>query len=316
MWLLILATQILSMTCYWPLVIVSFIILGIIMFKYFQLYRTFDIDTITTISKNISISTVRDERNEPCCLFIGKYYIGYIYKSSNNKENNILYCLCTENKFEELKKKKGEIEIDTDKYIPLYTRRGNNFNFRYGKRKLNCTKFLATDSQKKIINEVSTFYQNNNNCVIMISGRPGTGKSSMGILIAKELNGSLCKTYDPTNPGDYLENVYNQVNPINKNPLILLIDEFDILLHSLHNKLVVLHDNIPTEVSNKTKWNNLFDDFNLKLYPNLIVILTTNLTRKTIEQKYDSSYIRPGRVNFHYNISENEISGCFTWLKT
>ena len=115
------------------------------MFKYFQLYRTFDIDTITTISKNISISTVRDERNEPCCLFIGKYYIGYIYKSSSNKENNILYCLCTENKFEELKKKKGEIEIDTDTYIPLYTRRGNYFNFRYKKRKLNCTKFLAGD---------------------------------------------------------------------------------------------------------------------------------------------------------------------------
>lgn len=288
------------------------------MFKYFQLYRTFDIDTITSISKNISISTVRDERNEPCCLFIGKYYIGYIYKSSSNKENNILYCLCTENKFEELKKKKGEIEIDTDTYIPLYTRRGNYFNFRYKKRKLNCTKFLATDSQKTIINEVSTFYKNNNNCVIMISGRPGTGKSSMGILIAKELNGSLCKTYDPTNPGDYLENVYNQVNPTDKNPLILLIDEFDILLHSLHNKQVVLHKDIPTEVYNKTKWNNLFDDLNLKLYLNLIVILTTNLTRKTIEKNYEKSYIRPGRVNFHYNISENgenEISSCFAWFK-
>jgi Holliday junction resolvasome RuvABC ATP-dependent DNA helicase subunit len=152
----------------------------------------------------------------------------------------------------------------------------------------------------------------------MISGRPGTGKSSMGILIAKELNGSLCKTYDPTNPGDYLENVYNQVNPTDKNPLILLIDEFDILLHSLHNKLVVLHDDIPTEVSTKTKWNNLFDDLNLKLFPNLIVILTTNLTRKTIEKNYEKSYIRPGRVNFHYNISENgenEISSCFAWLK-
>ena len=152
----------------------------------------------------------------------------------------------------------------------------------------------------------------------MISGRPGTGKSSMDILIAKELNGSLCKTYDPTNPGDYLENVYNQVNPTDKNPLILLIDEFDILLHSLHNKQVVLHDDIPTEVSNKTKWNNLFDDLNLKLFPNLIVILTTNLTRKTIEENFEKSYIRNERVNFHYNISENgenEISSCFTWLK-
>ena len=58
-----------------------------------------------------------------------------------------------------------------------------------------------------------------------------------------------------------------------------------------------MHKNIPIEVYNKTTWNNLFDDINLMLYPNLIVILTTNLTNTLIKEKYDLSYIRKGRVD-------------------
>ena len=136
----------------------------------------------------------------------------------------------------------------------------------------------------------------------MISGSPGAGKSAMGILIAKELNGSLCKTYNPTNPGDNLENVYNQVNPTITNPLVLLIDEFDILLESFHNHQVVMHKNIPIEVYNKTTWNNLFDDISIKVYANVIVILTTNLTRETIEKNYDPSYIREKRINLEFTL--------------
>jgi len=316
-WACIWAIGKLPITYYLPLVIVGFIILMII-FMNFTFYRTFDKSTITTISKNISYSSIRDECNELCGLFFGYSYIGYIYKSSNDKENNILYCLCTENQFEELKKKKGEIIRDTDIFIKLLTRMGTYYNLRYVKSHLNCTKFIANDFQEQIIREVFEFYKENNNCVIMISGGPGTGKSSMGVLIAKKCaeefeEGYLCKTFNPTSPGDPLRYLYNQCNPTLKKPLILLIDEFDILLDSFHHNQVVLHEHIPTEVYNKITWNNLFDDINSKLYPNLIVILTTNLTRENIEKEYDKSYIRPGRVNFYYNISgnnKNEISDC------
>lgn len=93
----------LPVTYYLPLVIVGFIILMII-FMYLMTYRTFDRDTITTISKNILYSAVRDERDEPCCIFFGYFYIGYICRSSNDKENDVLYCLCTVYQFQELKK--------------------------------------------------------------------------------------------------------------------------------------------------------------------------------------------------------------------
>lgn len=184
----------------------------------------------------------------------------------------------------------------------MYSRTGNYCHLRYPKSMLNCTKLFATDSQTTIINEVVSFYQNNKNCVIMISGNPATGKSTMGTLIAKELNGSLCDTFNPTNPGDNLRNVYNQVEPKFEKPLILLIDEFDVLLRSFHNNQVVLHKNIPTEVYNKTTWNRLFNKISQEQFPNLIVILTTNLTRETIEEEFDKSYIREGRFNFYYKL--------------
>ena len=121
----------------------------------------------------------------------------------------------------------------------------------------------------------------------------------MGILIAKALNGSMCKTYSPTEPGDTLRNLYDTVKPTYESPLILLIDEFDGIIDLIHKNEVKCHDNIPIEVRNKTSWNTLLDDINLNIYPFIVVILTSNVN---ITTKYEQSYIRPGRVDLYYEV--------------
>jgi len=133
----------------------------------------------------------------------------------------------------------------------------------------------------------------------MITGEPGGGKTFMGILIAKTLNGSICKTYSPTEPGDTLRNLYDTVKPTYESPLILLIDEFDGIIDLIHKNEVKCHDNIPIEVRNKTSWNTLLDDINLNMYPFIVVILTSNVN---INTKYEQSYIRPGRVDLYYEV--------------
>jgi hypothetical protein len=63
-----------------------------------------------------------------------------------------------------------------------------------------------------------------------------------------------------------------------------------------------MHADMPTEVYNKTTWNTLLDDINIKLYPYVIIILTSNLSKDEIDLKYDPSYIRNKRVNIYHNL--------------
>lgn len=280
-----------SVSILYTLILVPFLLLG------YTFYCINDINLITTISKNIKYSIVRDEQLEPSGFFIGKYYIGYIYPVSKETQTCLLYCLCTEKQFNILKKNKNIIIVPTDKFIDLYVRKGNYFCMEYKKRELNCTNFIAKPKQLAIIEQIVSYYKENNKCVTMISGIPGTGKTTIGILIAKELNGMLCKSYNPLTPGDNLENIYNESQPSFNKPLIILLDEFDIIIESIHNNKIIMHKNIPIEIYNKITWNNLFDDINLNLYPHLILILTTNLSKETLDSQYDSSYTRLGRVD-------------------
>jgi len=58
--------------------------------------------------------------------------------------------------------------------------------------------------------------ENKNRLIIIIHGKPGCGKSFIGFLLAKELNGSLCRTYNPTKSFNYLRNIYSFIEPNRK----------------------------------------------------------------------------------------------------
>jgi len=269
----------------------------------YKLYMVNDHNMITTICNNIKNSTVRNEHDEPSGFFISNNYCGYIFeKYSKESSVQLLYCICTQKQFKMLQKK-SDIDVhDSDDIVKLYTRKGNYYHLHYGKRDLVCTDFSARPNQKEIMDTIIKYYKENKSCVAMITGSPGTGKSIMGILIAKELKGSLCKTYSPISPGDNLENIYNKVNPTKNEPLVVILDEVDVIFHTFQENLIAYHKDIPTEVYNKITWNNLLDDINLKLYPNMILILTSNLNRDAIEEKYDSSFVREKRVNVYANL--------------
>jgi hypothetical protein len=262
-----------------------------------------DANVITCISKNIKYATIRNENDDPSGLFIGNYYVGFISERLNKDSSGLLYCLATKPIFKQLTKKEHIISDENkDIFISLLTLKGNYY-YRYSrKREIECSNYIPKPNQEQVIENTIQYYNNNNMCVTMIYGNPGTGKSIIGLLIAKQLNGSFCKTYNPTMPGDTLENIYDNANVSKTNPMILLIDEFDIILDRFHNNKIIQHKDIPIEVYNKTTWNTLLDDINIKLYPYLIIILTSNLTSDEINEKYDKSYIREGRVNIIHHL--------------
>lgn len=286
-----------SLSIFWTVIIIPFIFFG------YSFYNINDSNVITCISKNIKHSTIRDEDNEPYGLFIGYYYIGYISQRINKDTPGLLYCLATQQTFKKLTKKQyiGS-EENKNVFISLITLKGNYYCRYSKKRDLECSSYIPNKNQEQVIDETINYYNQNHICVTMIYGLPGTGKSLIGLLIAKKLKGSFCKTYDPTIAGDTLKNIYDRAQINKNNPLILLIDEFDVILDRLHNNKITMHKDMPTEVYNKTTWNTLLDDINIKLYPHVIIILTSNLSKDNIDLQYDPSYIRNGRVNIYHNL--------------
>jgi hypothetical protein len=185
--------------------------------------------------------------------------------------------------------------------IKFYERQGNFFWLTYNNRDINVEKYIARENQKKVISNLKKEYKKSSNVVSVIHGDPGSGKSMIPILLAKELNGYLCDSYNPTEPGDDIAIIYNTIMPTVEKPLILVLEEFDIIIHRIHNNLIQAHKHIPIQVKDKTSWNTLLDRIDRGLYPNMFLLLTSN-SDPIIIDKLDSSYLRQGRVSSRYNL--------------
>jgi hypothetical protein len=154
-----------------------------------------------------------------------------------------------------------------------------------------------------LVDEVCEFYHQHGRCVALFTGNTGSGKSSIAILVTKRLNGTFCNTYSPITPGDEIERVYSRVSPSIQSPLILLIDEIDGILKVIctdPNQLRSCNE-IPIPVFDKTGWNRLFD--NMRFFPNLIVIMTSNMTQHDMVVNFGESYVRDCRINISRSLN-------------
>jgi hypothetical protein len=90
----------------------------------------------------------------------------------------------------------------------------------------------------------------------------------------------------------------DEAEPTKDKPLIIVWEEIDIQLALIH-KGIESHKNIPILVRNKTGWNTLLDKIQLGLYPNIILLLTSNIPIRKINETLedDESYLRQGRMD-------------------
>jgi hypothetical protein len=260
-------------------------------FKY-QLYHIKNKEKVILLSSKIKDSSITKDNQKPSGFFISYSYIGIFVEKENSSE---IYLLTSTKQYEELVKKEKDDEKKEE--IILYERTGNFCWLEYIKRNFNVEKYSSRDHQDPIINTIINLYNNKKMCTAFIYGLPGSGKSMIGILLAKALKGSLVRTFNPSEPGDSIISLYNEVSPGENNPLIIMFDEVDIIIDKIHNNKIIQHLNIPTQIQDKSSWNRFFDDIDLGLYPNIILILTSNIPIDDIGIKYDESYLRDGRIN-------------------
>lgn len=274
-----------------------------------RLYRITSEKSIRAIMKRIKKkSSVCLNNEDPEGFFIGKYYIGHINELSDDNMTPNIYLLSSEKKYKELTKcKEHDIndceDIKIKSRITVYEREGNYEYLFYTKRKLNITKFIPRDEQQVIIDKIIENYQKNKVTTVYLHGKTGTGKTFITLLLAKHFRSDYCKSFNPSEPGDTLSKIYGRMKVSENCPGIISLEEADRIIDAIHNQKINKHKNIPIQTYDKSGWNMLLDDINLGFYPNLIFILTSNLSPDVINS-WDPSYLREKRINLVFELKD------------
>lgn len=154
--------------------------------------------------------------------------------------------------------------------------------------------------QQEAIDKIKEHYEEHNHTVVVLHGKPGRGKSIIGLFIADEYKSHYCNSLRPWQPGDTLADIVGDIEPTKEKPLILMFDEFDGVIQKIHHGIPP-HQELPVSVSDKTGWNKMLDDIQLGLYPYLILIMTSNSSIDFFND-LDASYLRQGRVDLIFSI--------------
>jgi hypothetical protein len=182
--------------------------------------------------------------------------------------------------------------------IDVFVRKGTYKNFYYNKLKLDLSHISPIGAQQQVVDDVVQLYKKLGRATVFIDGVSNAGKSTLGFLLAKELNGVYCHTFNPTDPGDHLTTLTME-HMFDEGPLILVMEEVDEMLKHLHEGNVPKSREIPTLVHNKSTWSSFLDD--MLFYKKVILLLTSNTSKAEIDA-LDPAYLRQGRVHASYSM--------------
>jgi len=271
-------------------------ILGILSARWRRVYVIDSQEKIILLDKKVWSLMVKDDQALGVCF--GWWFVGYIKSStdSHGQTRGTAYMWCTLKKYSEFTS--GLNLENRTKDWKLWERDGCSFDITYSTRAVPFTSKLKRPKpgQHGIMEEVISVYRRQNYVVVLLSGKPGSGKSAIGKLLCKKLDGSYCKTYNPTTAGDSFRKLYLAAAPSKESPLIVALEEIDEILCEVKHKKVAVNKYCPAQIHRKSDWNNFLDDIDDGLYPNVIMIMTTNMTIDDL-RTLDDSLIRENRIN-------------------
>ena len=271
---------------------------------------------INLIRKKILYSSLKNNK-EHGGLCVGKWFITYFSEITiNETPTTVAYIISTYdfiNDIMEDKRDDDDQNIDKDDNnnliekngIRLYQREGSFWSFRYESRTIYPFKLTERYQQTSVLDIIETI--NRTFCSIIVSGEPGNGKSTIGILLTQRLLQKVDKinfvdSWCPIDPGDTFENLYTKISPTKLEPLIVMLEEVDGIVSNIHHNKIERHKNIPIPMRCKKDWNSFFDKFSNGRYPHTYIILTTNQPFSFFDTM-DTSYLRENRITIKYSFS-------------
>jgi hypothetical protein len=186
--------------------------------------------------------------------------------------------------------------------LTIYSRTGSYMNIFYSRLRIDVQGLEPKGRQQDIVEDICSRFTKHRRGVFFIHGVSGAGKSTVGLLIASRLNGTFCHTFNPTEPGDTLQNILRDSDPTDERPTIILLEEANELIRAAHGETVQKHKNITTRIHNKSTYNTFMDD--LILYRNVMIVMTSNEDKREIDA-LDPCYLRKGRVDEYYSMMES-----------
>jgi len=241
------------------------------------------------------------------------YAIGFWYilsitiLPSDSGDKYSAWIIATSESYDKLTAKKEDTAIVSCNFkeVPktdmnIYERSGSFNNAWFRKRVIKMPHMTPRPYQTAIIAEIKQHQAIHGHTVVYLHGEPGKGKSIIGVLLTDSYKGSYCNTLKPWQPGDCIAGLYSDVEPTASAPLILAFDEFDGPLMRIHVGIPA-HAKLPIQLQDKASWNQMLDEFHIGMYPNMILLLTSNKSPSFISDM-DPSYIREGRVDLIFEI--------------
>jgi hypothetical protein len=227
------------------------------------------------------------------------------------------WLICTEELFEFLMKDEelpefvggtcGGSAIPT--YKILHKSSGNFANTYYLKGKGE-VEHEPRPEQLDIIVKIEARFNERGRAVAFIHGPPNTGKSMVGVFLAYRLGGYYCNEFTPWKPGDSLSILTQEHKASRDCPLIVAMDEIDDALIKISNGLIRENETTMINTATKNGWNTLFDNLDRGMYPNTILLLTSNYSVEEIAQRCkdgDTSLLREKRVSDYFQINAGPL---------
>lgn len=237
----------------------------------------------------------------PAGFIFGRTFVAYAMHSgpsgfSRQPENQpTVYLITTSSTMQRLLKEKTSDRPKEVVNVEIIERDGQYAYLYYNTRSIPIDlQFNPMEKQQKIIDKITDTFKSDRVASAFVYGPSGSGKTCTGLLLAKALNGVLCTTFNPTEPGDTLSKVMKAARPTLSKPLVIVLDEADIMIKAIHNQTIPQHKNIPTAVYDKRTFNKLFDD--LFMFPYTVILMTSNEPKSAIDL-LDPSYLRSKRVD-------------------
>jgi len=270
-----------------------------------NLYVLSDREVCMRIQKRITnYSTHTSDNNKGYGYSIGKWYFISV---SNQDEIYSVWLIATESSYNTLIKSNDEpnknpltINPVMKDDLTVYERAGQLTNAWFRKRIIKIKSLIPKPNQDIIIKTIMEHQEKHSHTVVYLHGPSGSGKTVIGVLLANAYKGSYCNTLKPWRPGDTLSAICADVEPTLSEPLIIAFDEFDGALIKIHAGIEP-HKSISIQVSDKCGWNQMLDEFAIGMYPNVILLMTSNKDPEFIRQM-DPSYIRQGRIDLMFEV--------------